>query len=455
MQLEDMILVSVDDHVVEPPDLFDQHLGPQHRHKAPKVVRREDGSDVWEYAGRLLPNIGLNAVMGRPPEEWGFEPTSYDQMRKGCYDVDARVEDMNANGVLASLCFPSFPGFVGELFARSEDKQTAAVMLRAYNDWHIDQWCGSHPGRFIPLALPMLWDPTLMVEEIRRVAKKGCTAMTFTENPKALGFPSLHDEYWDPLWRACADEGMAICIHIGSSGNLSVPTMESPVDVMITVTPISIVSVAADLLFSKILRRYPGLKFVLSEGGIGWVPYFLERADYVYDHHHRWTHQDFDGRRPSDVFREHIVCCFIDDAAGLEMRHRMGLETICWECDYPHSDSTWPRAPETLWPSIGHLPDEEINSITHGNAMREFRLDPFPSRPRERSTVAALRAESPDVDLSPLVGAGGRRPHDDGDRIVTTGDVMRQLAGFLREAADPSRESGRSSSPDDQRRSPR
>jgi predicted TIM-barrel fold metal-dependent hydrolase len=429
VQLEDMIMVSVDDHVVEPPGMFDRHLSPEYKDKAPKVVRRDDGSDVWLYAGQPLPNIGLNAVVGRPPEEYGVEPTSYDQMRKGCYDVDARIEDMNANGVLSSICFPSFPGFVGQLFARSQDKELAAVMLRAYNDWHIDEWCGAHPGRFIPLALPMLWDPKLMVEEVRRVAKKGCTTVSFTENPEKLGFPPLHNEYWDPFWQVCDDEGMVICIHIGSAGGMSFPTMESPVDVMITVTPISIVNLAADLLFSKILRRHPNLKFALSEGGIGWVPYFLERADYVYDHHHRWTHQDFGDKLPSDVFREHIVNCFIDDKAGLELRHRVGVETICWECDYPHSDTTWPKAPEILWESIGSLPDEEINLITHGNAMREFRLDFHASRPKEKSTVAALRAESPNVDFTPIKGAGGVKPHEEGGRVVTASDIVRQLAG--------------------------
>ncbi len=152
MDANDLILVSVDDHVVEPPTMFDQHLPEQWKARAPKVVRRKDGTDVWVFEGDQLPNIGLNAVVGRRPEEYGVEPTSYDQMRPGCFDIHERVRDMNANGVLASMCFPSFPAFCGQLWARQQDKELARVMSQAYNDWHVDEWCGTYPGRFIPLV---------------------------------------------------------------------------------------------------------------------------------------------------------------------------------------------------------------------------------------------------------------------------------------------------------------
>jgi hypothetical protein len=190
----------------------------------------------------------------------------------------------------------------------------------------------------------------------------------------------------------------------------------------------SIANLAADLLFSTLLRKYPTLKFALSEGGIGWIPYFLERADYTYSHHHAWTHQDFGAKLPSQVFREHIYNCFIDDKAGIRMRDLVGVETIMWECDYPHSDTTWPNAPEILWASLAGVPDDEINAMTHGNAMRAFEWDFRPARPRERCTVAALRAEAVGVDLSLMSGAGGAKPHEEGKRIVTAGDIMKQLA---------------------------
>ncbi len=427
MQMEDMILVSVDDHVVEPPDMFQNHLTEAFKAKAPKVIRLKNGADVWEFNGQKLPNIGLNAVVGRVPEEYGVEPTSYDQMRKGCYDVHARVQDMSANGVLGSICFPSFPGFVGQLWNNTEDKALARVMLQAYNDWHIDEWAGAYPDRFIPLALPAIWDPGLMAEEVRRVAKKGCRAVNFTENPDKLGLPSLHSDHWEPFWEACADEGMIILIHIGSGGGMNFTSMDAPVEGMISTTPISIVNLAADLLFSTILRKYPTLKFALSEGGIGWVPYYLERADYVYHHHHAWTHQDFGDKMPSEVFREHILNCFIDDKAGVRNRDLVGIDTIMWECDYPHSDTTFPRSPELLWESMEGVPDDDIDKMTHENAMREFQWGFTEARPRERCTVGALRAEATDVDLSLMSGMGGASAVDE-KRIVTAGDIVQQLA---------------------------
>jgi len=426
MRPDDLILVSVDDHVVEPPDLFEGHVPARYKDRAPRVVRKADGSDVWVFEGTPVPNIGLNAVAGRPPEEYGMEPTSFEQLRPGCYDVNERVRDLNANGQLGSLCFPSFPSFCGLLFARQADKELALTMLRAYNDWHIDEWCGSHPGRFIPLSLPPIWDPLLMAEEVRRVARKGCHAVSFSENPEKIGFPSIHSEHWDPFWKACCDEGTVVCIHIGSGSGMAFTSMDAPVDVMITVQPIHIVSCASDLLWSRVLKEFPDIKFALSEGGIGWIPYFLERVDYVYQHHRHWTHQDFGGKLPSEVFREHMITCFIDDPVGVRNRHGVGLGTITWECDYPHSDTTWPRSPEILARSLEGVPDSEVHQMTFENALRHFRFDPFKHRPRERCTAAALRAESPDVNLE--TRSQGGKPPSEGGRPVTTLDVTRQLA---------------------------
>ena len=156
MDIEDLILISVDDHIVEPPslsDFFAEHVPAKYRDRVPKVIRRADGTDAWLIEGREISTFGLNAVMGRVPEEWGNDPASFDQVRPGTYDVHERVRDMNANGVLASMNFSSWPGLGGQFFVASDDKEFVAAMIRAYNDWHIDEWCGAYPGRFIPLAL--------------------------------------------------------------------------------------------------------------------------------------------------------------------------------------------------------------------------------------------------------------------------------------------------------------
>jgi len=308
--------------------------------------------------------------------------------------------------VLGSICFPSFPTFSGRLFAMTDDKDQALAVTQAYNDWHIEGWCGAYPDRFIPMALPILWDPELCAAEIRRVAAKGCHTMTFTENPAALDYPSFHDPYWDPMWRALVEEGTIVNIHLGSSGRLAVTAPDAPMDVMITLQPMNIVQAAADLLWSKPIKQYPTLKIALSEGGTGWIPYFLDRVDRTYEMHSTWTHQDFGGKLPSEVFREHFMTCFISDPIGVKNRHEIGIDNICWEMDYPHSDSMWPGAPEELGAVFDtyDVPDDEINKITHENAMRLYHFEPFTHIPKEQATVGALRkaAEGHDVSIRAL-----------------------------------------------------
>ncbi|SHN24104.1 amidohydrolase family protein [Cryptosporangium aurantiacum] len=399
MKMEDFVLVSVDDHLVEPPDMFKHHIPAKYRDLAPKVIQRADGTDAWVFEGQEATNVGLNAVAGRPPDEYGAEPTKFAEIREGCYDVHERVRDMNANGVAASLNFPSYPQFCGQYFARAQDKDLGLAVLRAYNDWHVDEWCGAYPGRFIPQALPPIWDPQLMAAEVHRMAGKGCSAVTFSENPEKVGYPSLHNEHWDPFWRACSDTGTIVNLHIGSSSSVVITSLDAPVDTMITLQPINIVQAAADLVWSPVLRKFPDLLLALSEGGIGWIPYFLERIDRVYTMHRAWTKQDFGDKLPSEVFLERIVTCFIVDSFGLRSRDALNLDMVTWECDYPHSDSTWPLAPESLAPHLDGMPDAEINKITHENALRLYQFDMFGKIPREQLTVGALRAQAGDVDL--------------------------------------------------------
>jgi hypothetical protein len=425
VRVEDLILVSVDDHVVEPPDMFEGRLSSRARQRAPYVRRLEDGRDVWMFEGNGLPNVGLNAVAGRVPEEYGLDATSFDQMRPGCYDIHERIRDMNVNGVLGSLNFPSLAGFTGQLFSTVDDKDIALELLQAYNDWHIDDWCGTYPGRMIPLAVPPIWDPELMAEEVRRCAGKGCHAVTFSENPEKLGHPSFHTEHWDPFWEACCETGTVVCMHIGSSSQLVMTASDAPIDAMITLQPMNIVLCAADLLWSPVLRKFPDLRIALSEGGIGWIPYFLERVDYTYQRHHRWTNQDFGAELPSQVFNRNILTCFIDDAVGMEVRHHLNLDHVHWECDYPHSDSTWPHAPEMAMKYLDGLPREEIDKITHLNAMRNFSFSPFDHIPPDDCSVGALRAQAGDVDTD-LVAYGTGKFQDEG--IVTTVTLAERMA---------------------------
>jgi len=246
--------------------------------------------------------------------------------------------------------------------------------VRAYNDWHSAEWCGTHPGRFIPCSLPAIWDPEVLAAEVRRTAAKGAHAVTFSENPSKLGWPSIHSDHWDPFWTACSEENVVVCMHIGSSSALVITSDDAPMDCLITLTPMNIVQAAADLVWSPVLRKFPDLKVALSEGGIGWIPYFLERVDYNYGRHHLWTGQDFGDQLPSEVFNQHVLTCFIDDKFGVASREFLDMDNVMWECDYPHSDSTWPTAPETLSASLGDMSDTDIDRITHLNAMKHVMM---------------------------------------------------------------------------------
>jgi predicted TIM-barrel fold metal-dependent hydrolase len=405
MRMEDLTLVSVDDHIVEPPSMTDyirEHVPAKFKERAPKVVRRDDGTDAWVIEGQEIRTFGLNAVVGRPKEDWGRDPDTFEEVRLGAYDVDDRVRDMNANGVLASLNFSSWPGLGGQFFVTNSDHEFSAAIIRAYNDWHIDEWCGSHPGRFIPLALSgFAVGPEFMAEEIRRVAAKGCRAVSFHPEPHRFnGMPDIHGDEWDPAYQACADSDVAMVFHFGAQPNFM---PRSPFDVMIHTMPFATGIFASELLWSPILRKFPTLRFSLAEAGIGWVPYWLERADITYQKHLQWTGQDFGDMLPSQVFKERVLTCFIEDTVGLAIRDRIGVENIAWECDYPHSDATWPQSPEILMKSLEEvgLPDNEIEMITWQNACKFYRFDPFEHTPREQATVGALRAQAADVDVTP------------------------------------------------------
>ena len=219
MRMDDMILVSVDDHVVEPPDLFEHHLPAKYKDIAPRIEHTPDGTDVWKFLDFDIPNVGLNAVAGRPPEEYGMDPTSFDELRPGTYDVQrARARHVGQRPArLAQLPVAARLRRPAVRRARRQGRR-ARARASAYNDWHIDEWCGAAPDRFIPLAIPPIWDPEALADEVRRVAKKGCHAITFPENPVPLGLPSLHTDHWDPFWQACSDEGTIVNMHIGSSG---------------------------------------------------------------------------------------------------------------------------------------------------------------------------------------------------------------------------------------------
>ena len=226
---------------------------------------------------------------------------------------------------------------------------------------------------------------------------------------------------------------MVMCLHIGAGNPAPHASDETPIEAWIATMPMSSAIGASDWLNLEALHRFP-LKVCLSECGIGWVPYFTERADFSHSRHKYWTHsaEQFRGKKPSDVFKEHFMICFIDDAYGLDNLKYMNENHVAYECDYPHSDTLWPEVPEYLWKTAQALTDEQIDKITHRNVMNFYNFDLFKNVKREDITVGALRAQAAakGVDTTPKSYGGDAKPLADGEtrRVVTSGDLFKMFA---------------------------
>jgi predicted TIM-barrel fold metal-dependent hydrolase len=367
-------VISVDDHIVEPPDTFDGRVPKRFAHRAPRVVE-QDGADVWIYDGNAFPNVGFNAVVGRPVSEYGFEPTRFEHMRRGAYDINARIADMDLTGVWASLNFPSFlPGFAGQrLQLTTRDPELALACVRAWNDWHLEEWAGACPDRIIPCQLPYLLDPQVAAEEIRRNAERGFRAVTFSEAPHELGLPSLHSGHWEPFIAACEETQTVINLHIGSSGTSPGTAPDAPADTVGVLFFAYAMFAAVDWLYSLIPVRHPDVRICLSEGGIGWVPGLLDRLDHMLTYHQMygtWTGIDL---TPAEVLRRNFWFCAVEDPSTFRLRDRIGVDHILVEMDYPHCDSIWPHVQRTLAQALAGIPDDEVAMITWRNASRLYR----------------------------------------------------------------------------------
>ena len=405
MKAEDLILISVDDHIAEPASMFDAHVPAKYKKYAPEVRMDENGIEQWWYGDLRGRNLGLNAVAGKPPEYFNVDASRYDQMRKGCWDVHERVRDMNAGGQLAGLNFPNWTGFSGQVLNQGPDREINEIMIKAYNDWHVDEWCGAYPDRFIPCGMLPLFDIEKAVKEVYRLADKGCFAVTFSENTEALGMPSIHSGAWDPLFAACVDTETVLACHLGSSSRSTMASSDAPAGVAMSLSSAGTVYTLIDLVWATFWERFPTLKFSLTEGDIGWIPYFLWRSEHVNERHGGWIQHDFSKTGgPTQIFRDHILVCFIKETVGPELLHHFNIDNVCWESDYPHSDGTWPNAPEELLKTLEGLDDATINKISHQNAMKHYKFNPFATKKPEECTAGALRALSPDVDTVTRVG---------------------------------------------------
>jgi len=390
-------IISVDDHVMEPRDLWQEALPPALRDRGPKVSRErvrleftgghygfergvEDGDwcDVWLFDDLAVPTGLLHAPAGIPRSEQRNVPAVYEDFRPGTYRQADRLADMTANRVQAALCYPNiFPRFAGQGFLERDDKDLALACLQIYNDWMIDDWCGGEgTGRLIPLTLVPLWDPQLAADEVRRCAAKGSYAIAFSENPAKLGLPSLYTGAWDPLWAACEETDTTVSMHIGSSSSMPTTSADAPLATSMALSSQNAQGSLCDWVFSETLSRFADLRIAYAESQAGWMPYQLERMDSVFRDGVGGVELD---RSPSELVAGRVYACIFDDLQGLLNREHVGIDTILFETDYPHSDGTFPESMQVahdLFERAG-MDAGECRQVLRTNAVAAYGLDRF------------------------------------------------------------------------------
>ena len=386
-------IISADDHVIEPAHVWQDRMPAKHKELAPKIVIAPQGEMTlndgvwvetpgtgdkmaawWHFENKRYQIKQMVACPGIPPEEVTMEGVTYDDIAPGCYDPIARLADMDINHVEASLCFPNYPRFCGQLFSEADDLDLGLLCVQAYNDWMIDEWCAYSGGRLIPLCIVPLWDAELAAKEIYRVAEKGCRAVAWSELPAWLGRPGLHGDFWDPFLKACEETQTVICMHIGSGTKTVQTSPEAPTVVTANLIVCNSAASMIDWIFSGKFEQFPNLKLLYAESQIGWIPYFIERADDTWR-----THQWAQGEKripkpPSHYYKRHVYSCFFKDTVGIDLLDRIGEDNVLFETDYPHQDGTFPNTLAIAEELFGHLEQETIDKISRNNAIKLFGL---------------------------------------------------------------------------------
>jgi predicted TIM-barrel fold metal-dependent hydrolase len=385
-------IFSVDDHIVEPADLWTARLPARLIDSGPRVIE-QDGRQFWTFEGKVAGTMGLNAVAGKPKDQWNIEPAHFDDMIPGCYDPAVRARDLLSQGVLASVGFPTLPRFGGMLFNDFADKELADLCVRAWNDYVLEEWCPAGPeGLYVPMMICQIWDPVLAAAEVRRCAARGVRALSITENPLPDGLPGWHSDVWNPLWEALQETDVTVCMHIGSSGAIPMPDPSGPLTIPFTLIPFSTMNSMVNLMLSPVLYAYPRLKVAFSEAGIGWVPAVLERLDRMVERnaHHIAPPGNL---KPSEVFARNIYLCMLDEHFGFANAELIGRDRILVETDFPHSDTPYPRTQEAFGEVFAGYPDDLIAAVTHENAERVFNWTMADASLLQDAAVVAWRDE--------------------------------------------------------------
>jgi predicted TIM-barrel fold metal-dependent hydrolase len=381
------LIVSVDDHIVEPPNVWTDRLPASVHDRIPHVKREkveslinpgtEVWADVWHYEDVAEPlRRGFGAV-GKPAVENDLEPMIFDEIRPGCYDPKARLADMDVDGIEASICFPNnFIRFCGQRFLEAKDRDLAFKCLQAYNDWLAEEWEAGSDGRLLGTRIVPLWDAELAAAEVRRTAEQGSTSICFSEIPARLGLPSMYSGYWEPLFAACAETGTVINLHIGSSSVVHTTSEDAPMGVRISNHFGNSAFSLSDWLICGAFLRYPDLKIAFSEGQAGWVPFLMSRLDGLWEA--GTTVAGFAQRlpeKPSSYLKDHVWFCIFDDPAVMRFLDELGDDNLCFEADYPHPDGSWPNSRAVALKQTASVDAATREKILRTNAAKLYRVE--------------------------------------------------------------------------------
>jgi predicted TIM-barrel fold metal-dependent hydrolase len=383
-------VIDSDTHISEPPDLFTSRLPKKWLDKAPRVVRNEDsGFEVWvvgEEQKVTIP-LGHTAVAGWP-EPFPAAPSGFDEIPKAAHDAHARLEYMDSIRIWAMAIYPNVGGFGSQAFLGLGEPELMLACVRAYNDFLTD-WCEPARERFIAIAAMPFWDVEASVVEIERTAKAGHKGVLFTGAPQDHGMPSLASPHWNPLWECAQAHDMPISFHIGS-GEFTGKEWTSERTALYGPGGINALTSIGlflengrqitDLLFSGVLPRYPDLKFVSVESGIGFIPYLLEAADHTFAYGQVAKQRPEFVLKPSEYFARQVYGCYwFEEYAPGHMLDKLPVDNILFETDYPHPVCLFGDVREKIEAGLGDVSHELRRKLLFDNAAKLYKVDAPPA----------------------------------------------------------------------------
>lgn len=379
-------IIDSDTHITEPADVWTSRVPRKFADRVPHVERDRKGRDMWVLDGEWLSHVGLTAPAGHP-EPFPAGPATYEECHPASYDAGARLQLMDDDGIWAQVIYPNIGGFGSQKFLALDDDELKLSCVRAYNDFQRD-WVSPDPRRFVTMIATPFWDIRAMVAEIERGAAAGHGGILFTGEPDAFGLPVLGDKHWDPLWQVATDTGLPVHFHIGS-GDLSKALMPSRAAASGMAASYAFTSIdlfmrngiqVADLLLSGVPPRFPEVKFVSVESGIGWLPFVLEACDYHIATANVAGRELFE-ELPSEYFRRQVYSCYwFEDVAPSKFLDLIPPENILFETDFPHPTCLYGNVAERIQSSLGAQPEAVRRRILWDNAAELYRID-APVRP--------------------------------------------------------------------------